>query len=180
MQQLQDCLKPAISVLKSDEVLCEEDLADVLDMLEVIDHPKAASEILHDVICEKAKSDANMVVTFINSVGKVNPNICSLLGSSKSPHLTWQQLKQKRKDIVQTLDTSVIDECVDKGIIKRKHYDMVMKLKQMGKPSHELADRFLHVLEKAENEQGSQLQEFEKILLDKQPDVLKALLETSK
>ena len=179
MKQLQDCLQSAIKALLSDEVLSEEDVAEVVCILEHLDDPETASETLHDVICGKAKSDPNIVVTSIKSVGKVNSNICSLLLSS--PHLTWQQLKQKRNVIVQTLDTStVIDACVEKGIVTDMQRQLLMKLKEKGKSSDFVADRFLRQLEKWENEEGSQLQEFEKILLDKQPDVLKALLETSK
>ena len=177
LYQLQNCLQYAINVLISDRVVSEEDVADVRSILQELDDPEIATEVLYDVILEKAKSDPNIAVAFRESIGKVSLTICG-----SSPRLTWQQLKRKREAVVQTLDTSaVIDACLEKGIITRQQYQGLTRLKQMGKPSHVLADRFLHVLEKlSEDDQGSQLAEFEKILMDQQTNVLKILLEAGK
>ena len=177
LHQLQNCLQYAINVLISDRVVSEEDVADVRSILQELDDPEIATEVLYDVILEKAKSDPNIAVAFRESIGKVSLTICG-----SSPRLTWQQLKRKREAVVQTLDTSaVIDACLEKGIITRQQYQGLTRLKQMGKPSHVLADRFLHVLEKlSEDDQGSQLAEFEKILMDQQTNVLNILLEAGK
>ncbi|XP_062519581.1 uncharacterized protein LOC134194655 [Corticium candelabrum] len=173
LHQLQNCLQSAINVLISDRVVSEEDVADVISILQELDDPEIATEALYDVVLEKAESDPSIVVAFRESIGKVTPTICG-----SSPRLTWQQLKRKREAVVQTLDTSAVDACVEKGVITRQQYQGLTKLKQMGKPSHVVADRFFHVLEKlSEDDQGSQLAEFEKILSDKQPNLLKTLLE---
>ena len=179
LQQLQNCLQSAIKALISDQVLVEGDVEGVIDWIEEMDDFESASEALYDVIMEKAKSDPNIVVKFIECVGKVNSTICNLFRSA--PHLTWQQLKQKREYIVQTLDTSaIIDPCLEKSIITLRQYELLMTIKEKEKTSAFFADRFLRVLEKSEKEQGSELKEFEKVLLDRQPDLLKTLLETSK
>ena len=177
MHQLQSCLQSAINVLISDQVFSEEALADVIGILQDLNDSETASEALYDVVIDKAKSDPRLVVVFVESIGKVN---CNLFRSS--PRLTWQQLKQKREDVVQTLDASaVIDSCVEKGIVTSQQCKSLIRVKQMGKPSHFVADRFLRLLEKfSEDGQGSQLAEFEKILVDKQPNVLKILLEAGK
>ena len=176
LHQLQNCLQSAINVLISDRVVSEEDVADVISILQELDDPEIATEALYDVVLEKAESDPSIVVAFRESIDKVTPTICG-----SSPRLTWQQLKRKREAVVQTLDTSAVDACVEKGIITRQQYQGLTRLKQMGKPSHLVADRFFHVLEKlSEDDQGSQLAEFEKILLDKQPNLLKTLLEAGK
>ena len=177
MRQLQSCLQSAINVLISDQVFSEEALADVIGILQDLNDSETASEALYDVVIDKAKSDPSLVVVFVESIGKVN---CNLFRSS--PRLTWQQLKKKREDVVQTLDANaVIDSCVEKGLITSQQCQSLMRVKQMGKSSPFVADRFLRLLEKfSEDDQGSQLAEFEKILVDKQPNVLKTLLEAGK
>ena len=181
LQQLQSCLQPAINALMSDQVLGEEAVADVITILEQLDAPDTASEALYDIVMEKSDSDPNIVVRFLESVGKVNLTICNLVRSSA--RLTWQQLRQKREEVVQTLDTSaVLAACAEKGIITQQQHQGLLRIKKMGKPSDFINDRFLHVLEKLSNDeqQASQLEEFEKILMDKQPNVLKTLLEAGK
>ena len=116
----------------SDKVLVEEDVDGVIDWIEEMDDFESASEALYDVIMEKAKSDPNIVVKFIESVGKVNSTICNLFRSA--PHLTWQQLKKKRECIVQTLDTSaIIHPCLENSIITLKQYQLLMKIKEKEK-----------------------------------------------
>ena len=178
LQQLQTCLQPAIKALISDQVFTREAVANVSDILEVLDDLELASETLYDMVIDMAQSDLRIVVRFLESVGKVNSTICDLLRSS--PRLTWQQLKQNRCGVVE-INISVINACVEKELIKQKQYNVLTTAKQK-RESKFVADIFFRILEKLseDDDEGSKLAEFEKILKDKQPDVLKVLLEAGK
>ena len=177
LQQLQTCLQSAINALISDQVFTREAVAKVSNILEELDDPELASETLYDMVTDKARSDLRIVVKFLKSVGKVNSTICNLLRSSS--RLTWQKLKENRSGIVE-INISVIDACVEKGIITQKQHEALMAAKQLRK-SEFVANGFFRMLEKlSEHDEGSQLAEFEKILKDKQPEVLKILLKAGK
>ena len=174
LQQLQTCLQPAINALISDQVFTKEAVANVSNILKEMNDPELASEILYDMVIDKARSDPRIVGKFWKSVGKVNSTVCNL-----HSRLTWQQLKQNRSGVVE-INISVIDACVKKGIITQEQHKALMAAKQR-RESEFVANKFFDMLEKlSEYDEGSQLAEFEKILKDKQPEVLKVLLKAGK
>lgn len=178
LAELQNCLEALVSGLVADQVIDEETVADVTTILEDLNDPEIAAETIYDSIFKRAQTDPNVLVRFLNAAGKVNPSIVNVLRSTRL--VTWELLTEKRNEIVKILDANVVMEAsVEEGIITQQQYRALVRVRQMGKPQHLIADRFLRVLDKLpEDQRSSKLATFESILLDKQPNVMTLLLET--